>query len=152
MIAVLASSLVLLGALTPPSWSPTGSLGPTDLTVGRTVVPTLARRWRSSDEWKQAREAMFAAGVYPGVDYIVEERTEEVTGGRRMLMVKPAYPLIAKLEREWPIIVDPSIAPRWMDKNAYNVLTACFAFGMAIGGLLLALLLSATLTFSGERG
>jgi signal peptidase I len=89
---------------------------------------------------------MFSAGLYPGVDYVV---IRQRTGGRQMLLsLKPAYPLIARLERDWPVVVDPTVAPRWMDPLAYNVLTACFAIGAAFGGLLLALLLSATLTLS----
>jgi len=143
MAAAMLSSALLLGALTAPRWSPTSSLDPKELTVGRTVVPTLARRWKTKGEWKEARADMFAAGLYPGVDYIIED----LRGGRA-LMVRPAYPLIAKLERDWPVLVETSVAPRWMDPAAYNALTACFAFGIAMGGLLFAVLLSATLTFS----
>jgi len=132
--------------LLQPRWLPSKSLEPSEFKEGQVVVPTLAtRRWRTSAEWKQARADMFSAGLYPGVDYVVVQRA----GGRKMLLsVKPTYPLIARLEREWPVVVDPTVAPRWMDPLAYNVLTACFAVGAALGGLLLALLLSTTLTLS----
>ena len=61
---------------------------------------------------------MFAAGLYPGVDYAIEEAAiaPDVRGGaeeeRLSLTVRPIYPLISKLEREWPITVPYEIAPR----------------------------------------
>ena len=66
-----------------------------------------------------AGERMFAAGLYPGVDYAIEEaaiapdargRAEEE---RLSLTVRPIYPLIPKLEREWPITVPYEMAPRY---------------------------------------
>ena len=119
------------------------SLSLTELTVGRVVVPTLARPdWSSPKAFRAAREDLFAQGLYPGVDYIIEARTADT------VTVRPEYPLIKKLEREWPVTVDPTIAPRWMDPMAYNVLTAFFAVGLAISWLLLGLLLSQFLTIS----
>jgi signal peptidase I len=143
-MAVIFAALTL--ALVQPRWLPSNCLDPADFEVGQVVVPTLATsRWRTSAEWERARAEMFSAGLYPGVDYVVARRA----GGREMLLsVQPAYPLKAKLEREWPVVVDASVAPRWMDPVAYNLLTAGFAVGTALAGLLLALLLSTTLTLS----
>ena len=60
---------------------------------------------------------MFAAGLYPGVDYAIEEAIgPDGRGGaeaeRLSLTVRPIYPLISKLERECPITVPYEIAPR----------------------------------------
>ena len=79
-----------------------------ELTVGRVVIPTLARfdynlfAPESRTAFLSARQRMFAQGLYPGVDYLVEERS---AGGA--LSVRPTYPLRKKLEREWPIVVEP---------------------------------------------
>lgn len=81
-----------------------------ELTVGRVVIPTLARPdWKSQAEFKAARAEMFAQGLYPGVDYTIEARDDSE------LTVRPIYPLVEKLERQWPVSVDVSLAPRWMD-------------------------------------
>ena len=119
-------------------------LKPNELTVGRTVIPTLARAgWKSRAEFRQARADMFARGLYPGVDYIIEERN------RTRVIVRPIYPLVKKLEREdWPVSVDIALAPRWMDPAAYNLLTAFFALALAGTGLAIGFLLSLFFTFS----
>ena len=52
-----------------------------ELTVGRVVIPTLARfdynlfAPESRAAFLSARQRMFAQGLYPGVDYLVEERS-----------------------------------------------------------------------------
>ena len=120
-----------------------------ELTVGRVVIPTLARfdynlfAPESRTAFLSARQRMFAQGLYPGVDYLVEERS---AGGA--LSVRPTYPLRKKLEREWPIVVEPELAPRWLTPFDYNLLTAAFALGLAGGGLAAAACLTACFTLS----
>ena len=120
-----------------------------ELTVGRVVIPTLARfdynlfAPESRTAFLSARQRMFAQGLYPGVDYLVEERS---AGGA--LSVRPTYPLRKKLEREWPIVVEPELAPRWLTPSDYNLLTAAFALGLAGGGLAAAACLTACFTLS----
>ena len=120
------------------------NLQPADLTVGRVVIPTLASSgWQSPAEFRRARAEMFAQGLYPGVDYTIEERDQAY------VTLRPIYPLVKRLEREdWPVTVDASLAPRWMDPAAYNILSGVFALGLAASGLLFALFLSLFLTFS----
>ena len=87
---------------------------------GETTVRTLyTTSLRRAGLRGTAGERMFAAGLYPGVDYAIEEaaiapdargRAEEE---RLSLTVRPIYPLIPKLEREWPITVPYEMAPRW---------------------------------------
>lgn len=113
-----------------------------DLTIGRVVIPTLARSWDTRREFREARETLFAEGLYPGVDYVILARTEST------VTVKPEYPLVAKLEREWPVTVDTNLAPRWMDPTVYNLLTAAFAIGLAVSGVLASVVLSSVLTLS----
>ena len=67
---------------------------------------------------------MFAAGLYPGVDYIVEQ----VAPDDGMITVRPSYPLVRELERDdWPVSVSAGLAPRWVGPMAYNTVTAGFA-------------------------
>lgn len=119
-----------------------------ELAVGKTVVPTLfsPRGFASRSAFREARAAMFAAGLYPGVDYCIEQilRADEST----LLSVRPAYPLIEKLEREWPVTVNPSLAPRWVEPASYNALTAVFAALLGVGWVATGALLATFLTLS----
>lgn len=137
-------------ALSPQSLlqrSPLRSLREEELTAGLTVTPTLARGdWENQQAFREARNEMFAAGLYPGVDYRIEARKETASGVQ--LQLRPIYPLIAKLEREWPVVVPPALAPSWLSPGGYNVLVAGFALVLASGGLLAGLLLASTLTLS----
>ena len=89
---------------TPSALSPLATLSQSanltrvDLTVGRTVIPMLARSGEYV-EFLAARAELFAAGLYPGVDYIIEESMSR----RRdddLITLRPAYPLVKKLERD----------------------------------------------------
>lgn len=132
-------------ALLPPTLRiASTNLQPADLTVGRVVIPTLASPgWNSPAEFRSARADMFAQGLYPGVDYTIEDRNQT------SVTLRPIYPLVEKLERnDWPVTVDISLAPRWFDPVAYNVLSALFALGLASSGLVFFFVLSFFLTFS----
>lgn len=132
-------------SLLPPTLKlPSTNLQPADLTVGRVVIPTLARpAWDSPAQFRGVRADMFAQGLYPGVDYTIEERDQST------VTLRPIYPLVDKLERnDWPVTVDISLAPRWFDPLAYNLLSAVFALGLAASGLVFFFVLSFFLTFS----
>ena len=142
-------------ALRLPSFSSFWQLKSADLSVGDVVIPTMARRWEDRAAFRAARERMFAAGLYPGVDYAIEEAAIKPGGGgggaeeeRLSLTVRPIYPLIPKLEREWPITVPYEIAPRWMSPSAYNVLVAGGTLGATLAGLLAAAVLASAVTLS----
>jgi len=134
--------LVAFALLVAPVSSKWTNLVPSELTPGRVVVPTLARYWGSRDAFIKARGRLFAEGLYPGVDY----RIENTSPG--LVTVRPCYPLVAKLERDWPVTVAVTLAPRWMDPAAYNVLTAGFSFALAAGGLLVGFAASSLVTLS----
>ena len=90
------------------------------------------------------RNELFAQGLYPGVDYeILENSSEDGT-----VTVRPAYPLVKKLERDWPVTVSSDLAPRWMDPMAYNILTTAFGLALGAGLVALGLVLSSCLTLS----
>lgn len=126
---------------------PLRSLRQEELTEGVTVTPTLARGdWKNGQSLRDAREQMFAEGLYPGVDYQIERRQE--TGAGVELQVRPIYPLVAQLEREWPVVVSSDLAPRWYSPGGYNFLVAGFALILASGGLLCGALLASALTLS----
>ena len=122
---------------------PSVNLEPEDLRVGRTVIPTLAvGGWESRAAFRSAREDMFAAGLYPGVDYIIEQRAGD------MVTLRPEYPLVKKLEREWPVSVPVSLAPRWTTPAVYNAFTAAFAVGLFSAIVAGGVALSTVLTLS----
>ena len=119
------------------------NLQPGDLTLGRTVIPTLARKWDTNEEFRAVRSELFAAGLYPGVDYIIEGRNGD------LVTLRPAYPLVKKLERDdWPVQVAFDLAPRWTTPAIYNAFTALFAIGLASTWLALGFALSTVLTLS----
>jgi signal peptidase I len=116
-----------------------------ELLVGRTVIPTLARRWESSTAFTERRNALFAAGCYPGVDYeILAAQPEDGT-----VTIRPAYPLVKRLERDdWPVTVPCTLPVRWMDPAMYNLLTLAVSLTLGLSWLLLGGLLASALTLS----
>jgi len=154
LVGMLRLLALLLSTASATRLSAFWRLKAADLTAGDVVIPTMARRWEDRAAFRAARERMFAAGLYPGVDYAIEEaaiapdargRAEEE---RLSLTVRPIYPLIPKLEREWPITVPYEMAPRWMSPTSYNLLTAGFTLGLAAAGLLTAAVLASAVTLS----
>lgn len=119
------------------------NLRPDELTVGRTVVPTLAQGWESSEFFRTKRDKMFDAGLYPGVDYLIEE-----VGSNSTVVVRPIYPLKKILERSWPVTVSISLAPRWVSPAAYNVMAASFSIVLGASTLAFFFALSFCVTLS----
>lgn len=117
---------------------------PSDLVVGRVFVPTLARRWKDQTEFRSKRNELFEKGLYPGVDYRIEELCE----AEGTCTVRPIYPVRDFLERDWPVCVKSDLAPRWMEPMAYNVMTAGFGLALGAGLLSFGVLLSLSLTLS----
>ncbi|EOD39479.1 hypothetical protein EMIHUDRAFT_97694 [Emiliania huxleyi CCMP1516] len=118
------------------------------LTKGSTVIPTIARRDGGNvEQMLRKREEMLSAGLYPGVDYLIEDVSTQ--GGGVVVSVRPAYDLVKKLERsDWPVSVPFSLAPRWYTPRAYNTLVASFAALIAVGWLAVGALLASALTLS----
>lgn len=107
--------------------------------VGKVVVPVLSRL--------SQRPEMFEQGTYPGVEYRIlrilkddQERFTSCPGAQYEL--KPVYPLVAQLERQWPVCVNEEDIPRLYTPLMYNILSAFGSFLTAAIGLLTAFFLS----------
>ena len=108
--------------------------------VGKIVVPVLRRL--------KERPRMFELGAYPGVEYRIMrifdpsgmEVFESVPGADYEL--KPIYPLVDQLERQWPVRVNEAEIPKLLTSGMYNTISALGSLFTAIGGLTIAFLVS----------
>jgi signal peptidase I len=107
--------------------------------VGKIVVPILSKL--------SQRPKMFEQGAYPGVDYRIlrilkdgQERFTSCPGADYEL--KPIYPLVAQLERPWPVTVNEKDIPRLYTPSMYNVISAVGSLFTAFTGLLTAFVIS----------
>lgn len=114
---------------------------PEQLRVGRIVVPIL----RNLSE----RPAMFRQGTYPGVEYRILRIIEPETGADLFYSrpgveyeLKPIYPLVKQLERQWPVRVNENDIPKLYTPAMYNGISALGSLFTAITGLLSAFLVS----------
>jgi signal peptidase I len=121
------------------------------------------------------RQLLFDMGSYPGVEYriraIVSKSSSSSGGGdgnytsyssvreamaatSRMegedisLVIRPAYPLIKELERDWPVEVKLADIPYCLSRGSYNVLTVLGSIGLAASFLASAGILASILTLS----
>ena len=106
-----------------------------ELHAGATFVPI----WR---DLKQ-RANLGEKGCYGGVDYVVErvsvdgEDAFEAAPGA-MLTVRPAYPLVRRLERVWPVDIREDEIPVALSSADYTVLTGVGFAGVAAAWLAIA--------------
>jgi signal peptidase I len=107
--------------------------------VGKIVVPILSNLIQ--------RPKMFEQGVYPGVEYRIlrilkdgQERFTSCPGADYEL--KPIYPLVAQLERPWPVTVNEKDIPRLYTPSMYNIISAVGSLFTAVTGLLAAFVIS----------
>lgn len=119
--------------------------------VGSRFVPV----WRSLEE----RRRLGLMGCYCGVDYVVErvvddegEERFDVADGTT-LSLRPAYPLVRRLERQWPVDIpydQLGILLRSRAYTAFSALTTVFAAlgALAISTFLAAFVVSATVVES----
>ena len=94
--------------------------------VGDVVVPLCGNL--------EKRQMLAARGVYPGVEYLICDLSDEqgtVAAKERIATIRPAYPLREHLERsDWPVTVPLSDVPLWLSKTTYEA-------GTALGTLML---------------
>lgn len=115
------------------------------LRVANVVVPVL----RSLKE----RPNMMAQGVYPGVEYrilrILDENDTDVFYHKPGVSyeMRPIYPLVAALERPWPIQIHESDIPKLVTPNAYNAVSALGSLATAVLGLAVSFWLSSAVSF-----
>ena len=119
----------------------------------------LAEGSGGSRGFRGVRAAMFQAGSYPGVEYRVLRVFGPATSGIEgepaeafeagpgsCLELKPLYPLVAALERPWPVRVSEEDVPALFSQGAYNTVAVGGAALTAAGGLALAALVSSYLS------
>ena len=108
--------------------------------VGKVVVPLLSML--------SQRPKMFELGAYPGVEYRIlrildpngQERFTSCPGCEYEM--RPIYPLVAQLERPWPVRVPEVDIPRLYTPNMYNAVSAIGSLLTAVTGLATAFLVS----------
>ena len=112
---------------------------PERVRVGSIVVPI----FRSLVQ----RSRMFEIGVYPGVEYRIlrilkdgKERFTSCPGAEYDL--KPIYPLVAQLERPWPVTVKEQEIPKLFTPSMYNAVSALGSLLTAVFGLTTAFVVS----------
>eukprot|EP00594_Rhizosolenia_setigera_P015284 CAMPEP_0178975094 /NCGR_PEP_ID=MMETSP0789-20121207/22917_1 /TAXON_ID=3005 /ORGANISM="Rhizosolenia setigera, Strain CCMP 1694" /LENGTH=630 /DNA_ID=CAMNT_0020663693 /DNA_START=108 /DNA_END=1997 /DNA_ORIENTATION=+ len=116
--------------------------------VGKVIVPVLRKL--------SERPRMFAQGVYPGVEYRImriTKKNEPDTDSEEEIDIfesepgvnydlKPIYPLVQQLEREWPVRINESDISRLVTPTQYNVISAVGSLFTAVTGLFTAFLVS----------
>lgn len=114
--------------------------------VGKIVVPILSKL--------SQRPRMFQQGTYPGVEYRILRILDPQTGKERFTScpgcdyeLKPIYPLVAQLERPWPVRVKETDIPRLYTPNMYNAVSAMGSLLTAITALTTAFLVSQAISF-----
>ena len=107
--------------------------------VGKIVVPVLSRLGQ--------RPKMFEQGTYPGVEYRIlrilkddQERFTSCPGAEYEL--KPIYPLVSQLERQWPVRIKEEDIPKLYTPAMYNILSGFGSLFTAATGLFTAFLVS----------
>ena len=133
----------------------------TTLKVGQVVVPIASNS--DGRTWWEARQDLFACGAYPGVEFRIMRMFKEAadvggaSGGGLVqcfdstpgctLELRPIYPLVASLEREWPINVTESAVPKFYSQAMYNSVAVSLSGGLAVAGLMSAFIVSQILSF-----
>jgi signal peptidase I len=110
--------------------------------VGRLVVPVLQRL--------SQRARMFAQGAYPGVEYRILRIHNGASSNvdwfysrpRAYYDIKPVYPLVAQLERPWPVTICETDIPMLVSPQQYNAISALGSLATALTGLLAAFIIS----------
>ena len=112
-----------------------------EVRVGRIVVPVLQRL--------SQRPRMFQQGAYPGVEFRILRIIDPATNKDLFYSqpgadyeLKPIYPLVAQLERQWPVRVNERDIPTLYTPYMYNAISALGSVFTAVTGLLTAFLVS----------
>lgn len=114
--------------------------------VGKIIVPVLQKL--------SQRPRMFSIGAYPGVEYRIMRILDPVTGEDIFTSVpgadyeiRPIYPLVPQLERQWPVRVNEKDMPRIFTTNMYNAVSAIGSLFTAVTGLATAFIISQLVSF-----
>jgi len=110
--------------------------------LGTHVVPL----WANLEE----RAKLGETGCYGGVDFVVERIVDAsgcdvfsvVPGGGDVLYMRPVYPLVARLEREWPVSVPEKDLGLLLRPAAYAAVQLGTTLSAALATLATAVLVS----------
>ncbi|GKY99891.1 hypothetical protein MPSEU_000942700 [Mayamaea pseudoterrestris] len=112
-----------------------------DVHVGRIVVPILQKL--------SQRQKMFQQGAYPGVEYRIMRISDPQTDADLFQSrpganyeLKPIYPLVQELERQWPIQINERDIPKLYTPAMYNAVSAIGSLFTAVTGLVAAFVIS----------
>ena len=117
------------------------------------IVPVVGKG-RSTRPFMEVRAELFDYGVYPGVEYRIiniinnTNTDDDITDDDQILVVRPVYPLIRELERDWPVTIPTSKLPYILTKGMYNTITVIGSFSLAATFFTIALVLSTMFTLS----
>ena len=117
------------------------------------IVPVVGKG-RSSRPFMEVRAELFDYGVYPGVEYRIlniinsTNANDNITDDDQILVVRPVYPLIRELERDWPVTIPTSKLPYILTKGMYNTITVIGSISLAATFFTIALVLSTMFTLS----
>lgn len=114
-----------------------------DIEVGDVIVPVIGRKFGDFPTFLSKRYDMFCKGIYPGVEFTILDIQKQEKEDNCVITVRPAYPLIKQLERDWPITVKLDEIPYTLTKGMYNAITV-------LGSALLALSFFATATIGSQ--
>ena len=141
------------------------------------IVPVVGRLVKTSSSlpassFLSTRARLFQLGVYPGVEYRVvdiftststsddmdtDTDTESISSVQEavekkskavVLRLRPAYPLIPELERQWPIDISLSDIPVVYTRGMYNTVTVVASAFTALSLFVSAFLVSQAVTLS----
>jgi signal peptidase I len=135
----------ILGTSSYISTGPLDDIRHTDrVRTGTIVVPVLKRLAQ--------RNRMFELGAYPGVEYrimriMVDGKEVFESCPNCQYEMRPIYPLVAELERHWPIVISETEIPRLYTANMYNIISAIGSLFTATVGLTTAFVLSQAISF-----
>jgi signal peptidase I len=113
--------------------------------AGKIVVP----EFRSVKQ----RRRMMEIGAYPGVEYrimrIFDEGENEIFGSQPNCEyeMRPIYPLVDQLERQWPVRVKEQEIPMLLTSNQHNLISAVGSLFTAVFGLASAFAISQAISF-----
>lgn len=134
--------------------------------VGQVVIPTTLSgptgpttlAGSKGGDWRSTRDRMFQIGAYPGVEYRIMGMKDRSTGSTLFkvpgegdsqvdVIMRPIYPVVKVLEREWPVTVRMDEVPCFLTQAMYNSLTLIGTSAWSLSLILLILLGREALSF-----
>lgn len=122
------------------------------LKIDDIFVPVIGRgNYQGLQSFIQTRQLLITSGIYPGVEYKILNTSisfnSSINANQELWWIRPMYPLIEELEREWPVLITATIIPKVLSRGMYNTLAVAGAAALSATILSFAILLSQCITF-----